>query len=298
MSSSARSWHSPCMNDMANRFDRRAGSYERCWAPVLRPPALSLLDLVAGSASREGATILDVGTGAGTLAIAAASRFTGARITAIDVSPGMLDRARAAAHRELPATAPGIAFVHGEITDAVGQDLPAGGFDVALSSFVLHLVPNRAAALAAILRALRPGGRLAFVTWAGAATPRSTRTVWEAAWESALKSALTAAGLPAPEIPDPPRSGPIPDPTAALAELRAAGYVDATASSPPMVHDFGRAGARSVMIDYEGMAVLARLPGAVVADVIERFDHQLAGLPADAFLWRPAIVTATARRPD
>jgi ubiquinone/menaquinone biosynthesis C-methylase UbiE len=281
---------------MAARYDRRAPAYERCWAPILRAPALTLLDFVTVEAARPGAAILDVGTGTGTLAIAAARRFPAVRVTALDVSAAMLALARGAVARDLPGAVDRIDFVEAGIAEAVGSAVQEAAFDAALSSFVLQLVPDRAAALDAILRALRPGGRLAFVTWTGAA-PQSTRTAWETAWETALASALAAAGLPAPDIPEPPRSGPIPDPTAAVAELRAAGYVDATASSPPMVHDFGQDGARSVVIDYEEAAMLEQLPGAVAADVVARLDRELAGLPSAAFIWRPAIVMATARRP-
>ena len=40
-----------------------------------------------------------------------------------------------------------------------------GAFDLALSAFVLQLVPSRYRALREMRRVLRPGGRLAYVTW-------------------------------------------------------------------------------------------------------------------------------------
>src|SRR3989304_3978142 len=43
--------------------------------------------------------------------------------------------------------------------------LPEASVDVAVSSFVLQLVPDRLAALREIRRVLRPGGRLAYATW-------------------------------------------------------------------------------------------------------------------------------------
>ena len=202
---------------MELRYDRRALTYERCWAPVLRAPALSLLDLVATEAARPGASILDVGTGAGTLAIGAVERFPRTLVTALDVSSGMLERARAAV-----ALAPGdavarITFVHASIDGAVGGPIAEAAFDAAVSSFVLQLVPDRAAALAAIRRALRPGGRLAFVVWADNAKPDGVA----AAWSEAFDGVLAETGLPAPNVPNPVSSGPIPDPAAAAAELAA-----------------------------------------------------------------------------
>ena len=50
---------------------------------------------------------------------------------------------------------------------AFADDLPFadGSFDLALSSFVFQLVPNRARALREARRVLRPGGTLAYVSW-------------------------------------------------------------------------------------------------------------------------------------
>jgi len=43
--------------------------------------------------------------------------------------------------------------------------LPDHSMDLAVSSFVIQLVPKRAAVLREIRRVLRPGGRVAMVTW-------------------------------------------------------------------------------------------------------------------------------------
>ena len=54
-----------------------------------------------------------------------------------------------------------------ETVVAYADELPdePGRFDAAMSSFVLQLVPSRAAALREIRRVLRPGATFAWVTW-------------------------------------------------------------------------------------------------------------------------------------
>ena len=42
---------------------------------------------------------------------------------------------------------------------------PDGTFDLALSSFVVQLVPNRARVLREVRRVLRPGATFAYVSW-------------------------------------------------------------------------------------------------------------------------------------
>ena len=81
------------------------------------------------------------------------------RVTAIDGSRAMLEVGRREAERTL------VAEVAGRIVWQTGlaQALPFadGSFDLALSSFVMQLVPDRPAALREAGRVLRPGGRLA-----------------------------------------------------------------------------------------------------------------------------------------
>jgi len=112
-----------------------------------------LLDLAGLSA---GASVLDVGCGSGTLAIAAARRVgpTG-NVHGIDPSPEMIARARRKAQKAAVAT---------DFQTAAAQKLPFpdGRFDVVLSTLVLHQIPHEALSMCAseMRRVLRPGGRL------------------------------------------------------------------------------------------------------------------------------------------
>lgn len=278
------------MNEMAARYDRRSRTYARCWAPVLRGPAVSVLRHVAGALDRPGTRLLDVGTGTGTLAIEAARRFPGARVTGLDLSQGMLDQAAEG------AGAAGVGDRIGWVeAAAAGAEaiLGDGRFDAVVSSFALQLVPDRGAALASIRRLLRPGGILAFVTWSENAKPDPL----ESGFNAALAAVLAATGLPAPVVATPPRAGPIPDPASARAELAAAGFEAVGAEAPPMEFDFGREGGRDLVVEYDRAAELDLLPPEAREAVIRRFDAALAAAPDRAFVWRPRIVEGWGTRP-
>jgi precorrin-6B methylase 2 len=57
-------------------YDDMAEGYARFWGPVIRPAAVQVLDLVASRLdSGDEAHVLDVGSGTGSLAIAALQRW-------------------------------------------------------------------------------------------------------------------------------------------------------------------------------------------------------------------------------
>jgi ubiquinone/menaquinone biosynthesis C-methylase UbiE len=98
----------------------------------------------------EGAAVLELGCGAGDLSLELLRR--GARLTAIDVSPGMVELARSRAERH------GGTFLAAAAEDTA---LPAESFDLAVGKWVLHHVDVPAAA-AELRRVLRPGARALF----------------------------------------------------------------------------------------------------------------------------------------
>ena len=97
--------------------------------------------------------VLDVATGSGVVAEAAAAR--GAAVVGLDFSAEQLRRA-AAAH-------PQIAF---EVGDAGALPFEADRFDVVVSSFGVPHFPDPEAFFGESVRVLRPGGRFAFTVWA------------------------------------------------------------------------------------------------------------------------------------
>jgi SAM-dependent methyltransferase len=94
--------------------------------------------------------VLDVGTGSGFVARLLAA--AGHRVTGVDLSEGMLDRAR----------------VHGgpaefRLGDAMDPPFPAGSFDAVVNRYVLWTLGDPRRAVRNWRRLLRPGGRLAVV---------------------------------------------------------------------------------------------------------------------------------------
>jgi SAM-dependent methyltransferase len=118
------------------------------------PPAAHLVRLAGVSA---GQAVLDVATGTGVVAITA--RRQGARVTALDLTPALLARAREnAAIAELED----IAWHEGDVESL---PFPDASFDVVLSQFGHIFAPRPDVATRELLRVLKPGGRIAFSTW-------------------------------------------------------------------------------------------------------------------------------------
>jgi SAM-dependent methyltransferase len=93
-------------------------------------------------------SVLELGCGAGDLSLELLRR--GAKLTAVDISPGMVDLAR--------SRAPAGRFL---VAEAERTGLPDESFDLVVGKWVLHHV-DVAAAAAELRRVLRPGGRAAF----------------------------------------------------------------------------------------------------------------------------------------
>ena len=149
-------WHHAPVTDQAERYDRIAEGYARWWAPVIAPSARGVLDRFDGALDGRPIRLLDVGSGTGTLSLAALQRWPDARVDAIDASREMVLATQAGAARHPGATKRFRAAT--AFADAL--PFPDDTFDAVVSSFVLQLVPNRFRALREIHRVLRPGGRL------------------------------------------------------------------------------------------------------------------------------------------
>ncbi len=112
----------------------------------------------AGLAERTGRRILELGCGTGRVALPLAE--AGYKVTGLDLSVPMLERARENARALSPENQQRLRFVEGDMT---GFDLP-GAFDlviIAFRSFQMLLTPeDERNCLETIHRHLAPGGRL------------------------------------------------------------------------------------------------------------------------------------------
>ena len=129
--------------ELANVPDTAADSF----AGVANPFALGRLE--------DGERVVDLGCGAGTDSLVAAQMVgQNGHVTSVDMTPEMLEKARAAT-AELGMT--NVDFLEGEI-----ERLPLANesVDVVISNGVIDLVPDKDAVFAEIFRVLRPGGRM------------------------------------------------------------------------------------------------------------------------------------------
>lgn len=133
----------------AQGWSAQAASYEALTGRVTAAAAEPLLD---AAGARNGTRVLDVACGSGVVTVAAAQR--GATAVGIDLSAGMLERARAA-HPQLE-------FAEG---DAEALPYPADAFGAVVGGFVLNHLPRPERAVAEAARVLARGGRMAFSVW-------------------------------------------------------------------------------------------------------------------------------------
>ena len=126
-------------------------------APAIRRMTLEMADV------KPGESVLDVGCGTGSLALAAkAAVGREGSVRGIDASPEMIEQARRKAAK---------AVAKADFRVALIEELPFGEaeFDLVLSSFMLHHLPDglKRKGLAEVRRVLKPGGRFLAVDFGG-----------------------------------------------------------------------------------------------------------------------------------
>jgi SAM-dependent methyltransferase len=140
------------------QWDRAAPGWAR-WEPVVgrwtRRITEQMLDAAAvGTGSR----VIDIASGAGDQSVAAARRVgPGGLVVATDISPAMIGFV------EEQARAGGFGQMRAAVSSADDLRVEGAPFDAAICRLGLMLLPDRAAAVAAVSRVLRPGGRFAAV---------------------------------------------------------------------------------------------------------------------------------------
>ena len=112
--------------------------------------------LVKRAGVRSGQRVLDVACGTGVVSVTAAR--LGARVSGLDLTPELLERARENAR---------IAGVEIDWHEGDVENLPFGDatFDVVMSQFGHIFAPRPEVAICEMLRVLKPGGTIAFSTW-------------------------------------------------------------------------------------------------------------------------------------
>lgn len=142
-------------------WDRDAQTYDDARSHAISDPleAATWRQALRGSLPEPPARVLDVGAGTGALSLLAAE--LGHRVTALDLSEGMLGVAR----RKAAERGVELGFVVGS-----GTEPPAGPFDAIIERHVLWTMPD-------------PGGALR--AWREVAAPRGRLVLFEGVWGQA-----------------------------------------------------------------------------------------------------------------
>jgi SAM-dependent methyltransferase len=253
------------------QWQAAAGAWH-AWGPAIErwlgPATERMLDMAdVGPGDR----VLDIAAGAGGQSLAAARRVgpTG-RVLATDIAPAILEHAAA------DARAAGLATVEtramdGEQLDAVEE----GSFDAAISRVGLIYLPDRAAALAGIRRALRPGGSVGLIVYS---TPERNGF-----FSIPVGIIRRRAELP-PPLPGQPGPFSLGAPGVLAAELEGAGFRDVRVEAVPAPVRMPSA-AECVRFERESFGALHQmLAGLSPAEREEAWDEiaaELARFEAD-----------------
>lgn len=240
--------------------------------------------LLAAARIQDGENVLDVGCGCGEMTILAARAAGRGRALGADFS-----RIQVAEARRLAAAA-GVANVRFEVADVQVHPFRAGVFDVVLSSFGVMFFDDPAAAFGNLRKALRPGGRLAFVCW----RTRAENPVFTTGFAEA------AAVLGLREMPEPGAAFSLAATERVSAVLSGAGFggIEFTKADEPMLIG------RNVddVFEYERTSpaaaeILAGLSPAQAAELIRQVRDRLMAYASPAGVTMPGaawLVTAQA----
>ena len=111
--------------------------------------------LVGMAAPCANTRVLDLATGTGDIAFAAAER--GARVVGLDITPRMIELAKAHDRSDVARLGHGPSFMVG---DMLALPFADESFDLATAGYGLRNVPNLGVAIDEIARVLAPGGQL------------------------------------------------------------------------------------------------------------------------------------------
>jgi ubiquinone/menaquinone biosynthesis C-methylase UbiE len=175
------------IKDVNTRYhDAAAGEYDAKWgidfgATGQRQVRLKLSKALGGLRGRSFGDGLEIGSGTGYFSLNLLQLGVIERLTATDISPGMLQR--------LSETAAGLGLsTETAVTEAEELPFEDESFDIVFGHAVLHHIPDLEHAFAEFRRVLRPGGTIAFCGEPSrygdmlAAVPKRTGTFAAPAW--------------------------------------------------------------------------------------------------------------------
>ncbi len=185
------------IKDVNTRYhDAAAGEYDAKWGIDFGETGqeqvrLKLAKALGGLRGRSFGDGLEIGSGTGYFSLNLVQLGVVERLTATDISPGML--------QQLSATAAGLGL-EVETVETEAEQLPfdEGSFDLVFGHAVLHHIPDLDRAFAEFHRVLRPGGVIAFAGEPSrygdrlAAVPKRAGMLVAPVWRGAVRASRRA----------------------------------------------------------------------------------------------------------
>lgn len=137
-------------------FDAVSGGYDGKALRFFPESAGHMADLLGLKGNEQ---VLDVACGTGHAALALASKLPKGRVTAVDLSPGMLAQAR---RKAVSSDIRNIEFLERDMQDLGFSE---GTFDIAVCAFGIFFVLDMETQLAHITSTIRPGGRVVITSF-------------------------------------------------------------------------------------------------------------------------------------
>lgn len=273
-----RLWNSEASSSWSTRPER----YDEMLAPLGRR-------VLEAAALGAGDRVLDVGCGAGQLSSQAADLVgpTGS-VLGVDIATDLL-----AVAAQRAAGLPQVAFAQADAQDHVFDE---AAFDVVLSRFGVMFFADPVAAFANLLRATRPGGRLAFVAWQPAVVNE---------WVTLpLTAAVPHTGFP--DLPPPGAPGPFSLGDADLLRrvVTDAGWEDLQVEDVQTELSFGGTRTAQEAVDFITADTFGRMmlqgaePAARDAALAALHEAYAARLGPDGVRLKAAVWVVTAQRPQ
>ncbi|MFE4689739.1 class I SAM-dependent methyltransferase [Streptomyces sp. NPDC056749] len=171
-------------HDLARAFDHASLTYDRLTAlnPGYRTDLLRSAHRLRLPRGGRGLRLLDLGCGTGASTRALLRAAPHARITAVDASAGMLERAGA---KRWPSN---VRFLHRSAEELSTTD-DDGSYDAVFAAYLFRNVAEPGAVLRAVRALLRPGGRLLVHEYSLSGSP-----VHRAVWNTVCRGVIVPAG--------------------------------------------------------------------------------------------------------
>lgn len=206
---------------------------------------------------QPGDAVLDIGTGGGVAALAAARMVGDGRVVGVDISAPLIELAGRRAETQ------GVANVSFAVADIQQEPVPGAPFDAAISQFGVMFFDEPVTAFSNIRRQLVGGGRLGFACW-------------QAPDLNAWFPGRALAGIVPP--PPPPEPGKSPTHPFSLADLHhttgileASGWRGVSATQHELVVGVDR----DAIVDDESLRFFG-VPADAMRAAWEAVEHQLA----------------------